>query len=324
MRKKVLLTLVPTAGLLSLLWLSGSQSTALASSSTTYTLTVYFYGDWSGNFNGYPEDHDSIVDSDCSSDFSYCYVTLSRQQNVRLEAKLDPGYTIAGWGGDCSHCGTSTTCTIYLNANKTCSVTFTASGGGTGGGGSGGGTGGGGGGGGGSGPGSGNGSGTTTGYRLTVYYYGEVNGGWYIPYPEDSTSIVGRGCDSDSAGPYCYTTFSRPQNVTLVAVPNTGYIFAGWGGDCSRCGTSTICTIYLNANKTCSVIFTASGGGTGGGGTGGSGTGGGGGGGGTSVGGISVGGCSMTGSASSMAGLWNILAWLSVPLFALVRRIRKK
>jgi hypothetical protein len=32
----------------------------------------------------------------------------------------------------------------------------------------------------------------------------------------------------------------------------------------------------------------------------------------------------MTGSASSMAGLWNILAWLSVPLFALVRRIRKK
>jgi hypothetical protein len=36
------------------------------------------------------------------------------------------------------------------------------------------------------------------------------------------------------------------------------------------------------------------------------------------------GGCSMTGSASSMAGLWNILLWLSVPLFALVRRIRKK
>jgi hypothetical protein len=36
------------------------------------------------------------------------------------------------------------------------------------------------------------------------------------------------------------------------------------------------------------------------------------------------GGCSMTGSASSMAGFWNILVWLSVPAFALVRRIRKK
>ncbi len=36
------------------------------------------------------------------------------------------------------------------------------------------------------------------------------------------------------------------------------------------------------------------------------------------------GGCSMTGSASSMAGVWNILAWLSVPAFVLARRIRKK
>jgi hypothetical protein len=36
------------------------------------------------------------------------------------------------------------------------------------------------------------------------------------------------------------------------------------------------------------------------------------------------GGCSMTGSASSMTGLWNILVWLSIPAFVLVRRIRKK
>jgi hypothetical protein len=93
--------------------------------------------------------------------------------------------------------------------------------------------------------------------------------------------------------------------------------------------------IYLDANKTCSATFTASGGDGGGGGSGGSGSGGsgggdGGGGGsggsgsGGSGGGGGGGGCSMTGSASSMAGLWNILVWLSVPLFALVRRIRKK
>jgi len=35
-------------------------------------------------------------------------------------------------------------------------------------------------------------------------------------------------------------------------------------------------------------------------------------------------GCSTTGSASSTAGLWNILVWLSVPAFALARRIRRK
>jgi hypothetical protein len=32
----------------------------------------------------------------------------------------------------------------------------------------------------------------------------------------------------------------------------------------------------------------------------------------------------MTGSASSMAGLWNILVWASLPAFALARRIRRK
>jgi hypothetical protein len=45
---------------------------------------------------------------------------------------------------------------------------------------------------------------------------------------------------------------------------------------------------------------------------------------GSGSGGSGGGGCSMTGSASSMAGLWNILVWLSVPAFVLVRRIRRR
>ena len=69
-----------------------------------------------------------------------------------------------------------------------------------------------------------------------------------------------------------------------------------------------------------------SGSGSGGSGTGGSGSGSGGGtgsGGGIGgTGGGGGGGCSMTGSASSMAGLWNILVWASLPVFALARRIR--
>jgi hypothetical protein len=32
----------------------------------------------------------------------------------------------------------------------------------------------------------------------------------------------------------------------------------------------------------------------------------------------------MTGSASPMAGLWNILVWLSVPAFVVARRIRRR
>ncbi len=114
-----------------------------------------------------------------------------------------------------------------------------------------------------------------------------------------------------SAGSTCSADFDNGTLVTLIAVPNPGYTFGGWGGSCSDC-SSIICTINMDANKTCSVTFTASGSSGSGGGSG-SGTGGGGG-----------GGCSMTGSASSMAGLWNILVWLSVPAFVLVRRIRKK
>ncbi|MCI4458152.1 MAG: hypothetical protein JHC21_00835, partial [Thermocrinis sp.] len=59
-------------------------------------------------------------------------------------------------------------------------------------------------------------------------------------------------------------------------------------------------------------------------GTGGSGSGSGGGSGSDTGSGIGVGGCSMTGSVSSIAGLWNILVWLSVPSFILARRMRKK
>jgi uncharacterized repeat protein (TIGR02543 family) len=110
------------------------------------------------------------------------------------------------------------------------------------------------------------------------------------------------GINCGSGGSMCSADFYG--TVTLTATPSTGYTFAGWTGDCSVCGTSTTCTITMDANKSCSVNFTARGRGTG-------------------RGGIGVG-CSMTGSASSMAGLWNILVWLSVPLFALVRRIRRK
>jgi hypothetical protein len=62
MRKKALLTLVPTVGLLSLLWLSSSQSTALASSSTTgYRLTISPWPKVGGSVNINPEDPDKII-----------------------------------------------------------------------------------------------------------------------------------------------------------------------------------------------------------------------------------------------------------------------
>jgi uncharacterized repeat protein (TIGR02543 family) len=126
-----------------------------------------------------------------------------------------------------------------------------------------------------------------------------------------ASNPTGIYCGSGSS--MCSADFINGTSVTLNATADPGYIFEGWGGDCASCGKSTTCTITINANTTCTANFTlaTSDGGSG---SGGSGTGGGGGG----------GGCSMTGSASSIAGLWNILVWLSVPAFVVARRIRKK
>jgi hypothetical protein len=115
----------------------------------------------------------------------------------------------------------------------------------------------------------------------------------------------------------------------LAIHPTTGEVYVAgetWstnfpgttgGAQTGRGGLSDAFVARLTADL---AAGSGSGGGSGG-------TGGGGGGfvavGGTGGGG-GGGGCSMTGSASSMAGLWNILVWLSIPVFALARRIRRK
>jgi uncharacterized repeat protein (TIGR02543 family) len=193
----------------------------------------------------------------CGSGGSACSASFTSGSTVTLTATPSIGYTFAGWTGNCSVCGTRTTCTINMNANKTCSANFRASGGGS--------------------------------YTLSI-----------SPVPTNgnvTSSPAGINCGS--GGSACSASFTSGSTVTLTATPSTGYTFGGWTGDCSGCGTSTTCNVTMNANKTCSANFTASGGGGGG-------------------------GCSMIGSASSTAGLWNILVWLAVPLFALARRIRRK
>jgi uncharacterized repeat protein (TIGR02543 family) len=140
-------------------------------------------------------------------------------------------------------------------------------------------------------------------------------------------------------GIYCgYAGWIGPKNacsadftgtITLTAVSEEGYSFTGWGGDCVGCGTNSTCTINMDANKSCSAnfVFSGSPGGGGGGGTGGSDGGGPGGSfggsfGGGYRGGGGGGGCAMTGHSS--ASPWNTLMWASLPIFVLVRRIRKK
>jgi len=136
------------------------------------------------------------------------------------------------------------------------------------------------------------------------------------PRPEDGyVKSTPNGIYCGSRGNACSADFIG--TITLTAVPEEGYRFTGWGGDCAGCGNSPTCTINMDTNKECSANFVFSGypgGGSGGGfggGFGGSFGGGGGGG----------GGCSMTGSSASP---WNILVWASLPIFVLGRRIRRR
>jgi len=51
----------------------------------------------------------------------------------------------------------------------------------------------------------------------------------------------------------CTETFPAGTKVTLTAMPDSGYLFAGWAGAC----TGTSCTVVLNSAETVSATFTA-------------------------------------------------------------------
>jgi len=125
-----------------------------------------------------------------------------------------------------------------------------------------------------------------------------------------------------SGGDACSADFIG--TITLTAVPDDGYRFTGWGGDCAECGNSPTCTITMDADKRCFANFVFSGfpgGGTGGN-TGGSFGGGGFGGGSFGGGGGGGGGCAMSGYPP--ASPWNLLVWLSLPIFVFARRVRRR
>ena len=60
-------------------------------------------------------------------------------------------------------------------------------------------------------------------------------------------------CPADT----CSASVPTGTVVNLTAVPDAGYLFAGWGGDCSAAGTATTLALTMDAAKSCAASFAA-------------------------------------------------------------------
>ena len=74
-----------------------------------------------------------------------------------------------------------------------------------------------------------------------------------------SLSAVGRGSISGACAPTsdsaCASSYPAGAIITLTAAPETGYTFAGWGGDCAAAGVTPTATVTMTADQSCSASF---------------------------------------------------------------------
>ena len=70
--------------------------------------------------------------------------------------------------------------------------------------------------------------------------------------PDAHGRVTSAGIDCGSSASACVVTLPSPSQLTLTAVPDAGYEFVSWGGDCSG-GVTT--WIRVNQIKSCSAVF---------------------------------------------------------------------
>ncbi|MFO7695517.1 MAG: hypothetical protein R6V57_20715 [Vicinamibacterales bacterium] len=158
----------------------------------------------------------------CGTGGSSCVIAFGNATTASLTATPATGYAFTSWGGACA--GTSTETTVLVDAARTCSATFTATGGG------------------GTPP-------TGPPYTLTIT---SPAGG----------KIEGAGINCGAGGTACSVTMPAAMTLGVSATASSGYVFTSWTGDCS--GTTPSQWVSLTGPRTCSATFTPIGGGGGG------------------------------------------------------------
>jgi uncharacterized repeat protein (TIGR02543 family) len=248
------------------------------------TLTVHSNGDAQGNGGNI-----SGEDIDCDTGDDDCTTQVTLGSTLTVAETPDDGYVFAGWSGACS--GTSRSCTVQMDDDKSATGTFrkprltvsvngngTVTGGGitcttgsstgcsadedsgqevtlaaT--------------------PGSGgsftswSGCTSSSGATCTVTMSGDRSvtanfsgGGSTGPttFPlsvsvTGSGTVTGGGLSCGDGRTTCSTTLSAGTNVTLTAEPSSGETFQAWGGACS--GSSRTCSLTMSAARSVTATF---------------------------------------------------------------------
>ena len=89
---------------------------------------------------------------------------------------------------------------------------------------------------------------------LTVTNTGDVNGnGGNVGAALSQFNDI--DCDTGDTGTTgCSTSVDTGSTLTIVETPDTGFVFGGWGGNCS--GSARHCTLTMSQNRSATATFT--------------------------------------------------------------------
>ena len=127
----------------------------------------------------------------CGAGGASCQVAFGSATTTLLTATPSSGFAFSSWGGACS--GTTPTTTVLVDAARTCTAAFTATGGGP-----------------------------VNGppYTLTIS-------------PPTGGKVQGAGINCGAGGTACSVTMPASMTLGIGATAGAGYTFSGWTGDCA-------------------------------------------------------------------------------------------